>query len=326
MRNYRQFGSPLGPQKTASYYEPNLNDSFGIKETLSNGVKNIGLHLALPNDHWNSEVDKAVAEFHKIIGFPLDSPATSWFNIEYKTNFFLTSDNVGNFFQLALFCIGLLIVLVRFRSTDKFVLIYSFSIVFGYFIFAFLLKWQPWQTRLDLPAFFLMAPFVAYTLSSIKWKAVAVIVSIFLLIISIAILFTYNPTKPILGKDSVLLKDNSSYIFDYDVAVKIESELKKNGISSVGLVLGSDSWEWQYWILSKNTRFEYVYFYKDLINTPNFDPDFRYKALIIDDIYLGDPQVVKLMNDKSNTLETFDIDSKVTLVIYKTEQGGLLTH
>ncbi len=324
-RNYIQFGSPLGPQKTSLLSLPNLNENFGFKETLSNSVKNIGLHLALPNNSWNNGVDRLIERIHQIIDFPLNSTTTSWFGTAYKTNFVSHHDVIGNFLQLVMFFISIIILfLIKFKSNSKLIIAYFLSLILGFLFFDFLLKWQPWQTRLDLPIFFLLAPFTAYEISLIKWKSINIVVGLLFLLVSIgalSVIFTYDPVKPIFGKDSAFLKNNTSYILGYDSAVKIESKLKEYNISNVGLILGSDSWEWQYWLLSKNRRFEHVYFSKDLKRTENFNLNFNYRALIISNFYLEDKQVSNLINDKSNTSEIFKIDENETLVILKTEQN-----
>jgi hypothetical protein len=321
-RNYIQFSSPLGPQKGSTFYLPSLNEKFGVKETLSNSSKNIGLHLALPNDYWNKGVDNIVIKFNQIIDYPLNSTSTSWFGIKYSTNFSLTHDTVGNFFHIILFVLALLIFLIRLKFIDKFVLFYLASLLSSSVFFAFILKWQPWQTRLDLPLFFIAAPLLAYALSLIKWKVISNVICIFISCISIVILFICNPTKPILGENSVFIKDNNSYILGYEGAKKIESMLEANNIFNVGLILGSDFCEWQHWLLSHNRRFEYIYFSKDLIRTENFDPSFNYRALIISNFYLNDPQVSGLINEKNNTSEILKINENETLVIFKNQQDN----
>ena len=326
IREYRQFGSFLGPQKSSPYYLPSLNEEFGVKETLSNSVKNIGLHLALPNDTWNIKIDQMVTRFHEIIKFPLNSDKTSWFKMPYKTSFTLHHDVVGNFLHTILFFVALFFVFVRFRSTPKLVLHYSLAIIFGFLFFVFLLKWQPWQTRLDLPMFFCMTPFIAYGFSLVKWKQVNSFVSLTLLFIILGIIFFFDPTKPVLGKNSVFFRDNNSYIFGYSTAKEIELKLNQNKIFNIGLAIGGDSLEWQYWLLLKNRRFEYIYFYKDLVKTSNFDNSFRYRASIIDNNYLLNPQINDLIKDKDDILEISNIDEKTTLVIYKGEQDRIITY
>lgn len=323
-RNYQQFGSPLGPKKSTPYYLSNLNESFGIKETLSNGIKNIGLHLALPSNAYNLFVTSLITLFHNYIGYPLNAKATTWFTIPYAISFNLHHDLVGNYLHLMLFFAALIIMIFKIKSINKIVLKYAVSLLSGSVLFALLLKWQPWQTRLDLPLFVLIAPFVAYAFALLKNKYISGIVYVLLLSMAIAIVFICDPVKPVFGAHSIFKTDNRVYIFNYDEAKQIEEKLNKYKVSNVGLVLCGDSWEWEYWLLSQNKCFEYVYFHKDFINTPNFKPGFRYKAIIIDDAYLkepvSDPLIYNFFGNSGKISEITNINEKITLVIYKNEQ------
>ena len=317
-RNYQQFGSVFGPQKTSAYYLPNLNDEFGIKPMLSNSIKNIGMHFILPNSYYNQKITETITTFHNIIGFPLNSERTSWYGMNYQLNFSLNHDRLGNFFHIILFFISLPIIFIKRKSIRKSTIFYAISLISGFLLFSFLLKWQLWQTRLDLPLFVLMSPIIAYALSLIKWKNITNLIYISLLCFIVIILFVFDPIKPILGKKSVLLKNNASYIYNYKNAKKIESALNENNIFNVGLMLGGDSWEWEYWLLSKNRRFEYVNFNNDFLKTPNFDSTFKYSALISD-------QPINTQSDTS-IKKSMSIDKTITLIIYKTPQSKLFTH
>lgn len=327
LRNYNQFGSPLGPQKTSLFYLPSLNEEFGIKEMLSNNIKNIGLHLALPSTAWNSGIDRIVTKFHKYINFPLNSNITSYFGIEYKTNFLLHHDTVGNFLHIFLFIFSFLIILTKFKSVSREIKIYLFLTILSILSFAFVLKWQPWQTRLDLPIFFLLIPPLVYSLNLIKYRTtINNIICVLLISISIWILFIGDPYKPIFGEKSIFIKNNSTYIFGYNDAQKIELELDKNNISDIGLILGGDSWEWQHWLLSKGRRFEYIYFNKDLVKTPNFNPNFKYRAIILNNNYLENTQIKNIIIDDKNIFGILNISEKETLIIYNSPQNYLIEY
>ncbi|MDY0302377.1 MAG: hypothetical protein RBR98_01160 [Candidatus Moranbacteria bacterium] len=331
IRNYNQFGSPLGPQKSSSYYLANLNEDYGIRTMFSNSVKNAGLHLALPNNTWNSFIDKNVYFIHDyLIKFPVNYEKTNWCNMEYKTIFRLHHDIVGNFFHLILLGLSLCIITIKYKSVPIAIRKYVLSLIAGFMLFAFLLKWQPWQARLDLPLFILAAPLIAYALTMIKWRRVANFICMLLLFISVGVVFIFDQVKPLLGVNSVFKKDNNSYIINYDIARKIELILNKNKISNVGFVLGENSLEWQFWLFSKNRKFEHVYFHNDFTKTPNFDSNFRYKALIIEDAYLNESQSDLQINDflrnKEDVLEVINVDEQVTLVIFKERQVGAIVY
>ncbi len=328
-RNFQQFGSPLGPKKEAVYYLANLNEEFGFKIMLSNFVKNISLHLVLPNEAYNSKIAYSVEELHKVIDYPLNSEKTNWFNMKYEIMFKLHHDIVGNFLQTILFFISLIIIFVKRKLVSKITILYISSLVAGYFLFAFLLKWQPWQTRLDLSLFVLMSPAIAYAFSKLKIKYLNGIVIIASIIVSLSIIFIFDPVKPVLGANSVFKKENTLFIINYDIAKKVNSELKKNKVKNVGLVLRGDTPEWQYWLMSKNVRFEYVYYHNDFTKTPNFDKNFKYKSIIVDNLYLENiekrSRIDEFFANNQDILKVLNIDDKISLVIYKTKQDKIVT-
>lgn len=317
-RNHQQFGSVLGPQKTATYYQPNLNTDFGIKPMLSNSIKNIGMHLVLPSEHYNKQLMGVIVKFHELLNYPLNSAQTNWRNMPYALSFNLSPDSVGNFLSIILCFIALIVVITNLKLSSKLVLPYSFSLSSSFFLFAFVLVWQPWQARLDLPFFILAAPLIAYALSLLKQKNITLLISCALLCSITMLIYILDPTKPILGDNSIVRKDQQQFIISYDTAKKIEKKLNREKIKSVGLALGEDTPEWQYWLVSKNRRFKYVHFPKDLTSTPNFDPNFSYRALISD-------QKIDL-NHNENISEIINIDKTTTLIIYKNPQTALYTH
>ena len=67
----------------------------------------------------------------------------------------------------------------------------------GFFLFAFLLKWQPWRLKLQVPLFIMFAIPIAIFLDSIHAKKTV----LFILSFSTAyclILSLYNPNRPLI--------------------------------------------------------------------------------------------------------------------------------
>jgi hypothetical protein len=323
-RNFRQFGSVLGPKKTDSYYLANLNDRFGLKETMSNVVKNIALQLALPGYDWNGKVDQAVAGFHSFIDFPLNDVSTSWEGIGYSTPFMFYYDIASNFQHTALILIAIAIIYINSEKFSKPVKAYVFLIICGFLFFSFLLKWQPWQNRLDLALYLLAAPFLAIAISSFKRRWISDGVSIILLAVSIYMIFVYNPDKPILGKNSIFLRSNVSYAFYYGETEKVRAKLEENHITDVGLMMGQNSVQWQNWLIIKNTRFEEIYFHKDFLNTPNYHKDFQYQAIIIDGSLHRLPKLNRLVPEHDNVQEITRFGNVVLIILKQPQNTAVL--
>jgi hypothetical protein len=234
---------------------------------------------------------------------------------------------VGNFVHIILFFIITLLLIFKFKAFDKVIIFYGLALVSSYLLFAFLLKWQPWQTRLDLPFFIVLSPLITLVFCKLNLKKISTVLSLFLLTVAILLIFIYEPTKPILGKNSVFFKSNKSYVFGYDATEKIINEIEKNNISNIGLIIGGDSLEWQYWFLSKDKRFEYIFFNKDLLKTHNFDNQFKYRAIVVDNSMLSMSKIKKFISlSEENISEILSIDEKVTLIILKKEQNNTLQY
>ena len=248
----------------------------------------------------------------------------------YEIHYSLHHDTIGNFIHIILFFISVRLCFLNLKSVNKDITGYLFALITGFFLFAFLLKWQPWQTRLDLPWFVLSAPFIAYALSRYRQKYFSSIVCIILLFISIIITYIANPNKPIIGRNSIYKKEIGSYIIGLHAANIIEAALQKNHIASVGLIMDSNFTEWQHWYVSNKRRFESVYFPDDFIHTPNFDNNFKYQAIIIDNSYLMKPYRDKRIDDvfqKSNDIsQVLFIDEQRTLFIYKHPRSNIMTY
>ncbi|HEX8974743.1 MAG TPA: hypothetical protein VF817_04630 [Patescibacteria group bacterium] len=329
LRNYRQFGSVLGPQKTSSLYLASLNEEFGVKIMFSNLAKNVSMHISLPNKYEDNIIYGLVDRFHAAIGYPLDTQKTNFFGIKYDNKFLLSQDSVGNFAHGILIIVSLIIFVMKFKRVSGIVRIYIYLLISAYMLFAFLLKWQPWQTRLDLPVFILISPFLAYVLLLAKNKFYNVTACMLLLLVAFGIVFVFDPIKPVFGDNSIFKNSTKSYILMSDTANKVEAELSKDGIIKVGLFMGSDSLVWQYWLISKNKIFQNIYFPEELMKTTNFNSNFKYKAVIIDKTLRNDSEnyirINKFIGEKNNIEKIIDMND-VLLVVYKKNQNKIVAY
>jgi hypothetical protein len=278
LKNYNTFHSPLGP----SNIEESINEDFSVRITLSNLSKNIALHLSSPNHKYNSYLFRAVNKFHTIIDSPINNNLSDYKNREYNTTFNIHHDRTGNFFHIILIGISTLYFLFSHKSHNKNVLYYLISTLLSYLIFAFLLKWQPWQTRLDLPFFMMFIPLITITLDKINIKYIQESIILLIFITSILIPLFLNPQKSIFGDNSIFLRSNQDYIFKSEEALIITNILQEYKVKNIALLMTDDSLEWQYWYYNKDKNFNYIYFSHLLTKTNNYNKDYYYKAVIID--------------------------------------------
>ena len=123
--------------------------------------------------------------------------------------------------------------------------------VAGALAFCAALKWQPWNSRLDLPLFILVAPLVGVSLEG-RRRLSAVLATALCLLALPSLAATWP--RPLLGPDSVLTMPRTTQRFRnhpmlkpvYEAAAEVMSDM---GCKRVGLVLGGDDWEYPFWPL-----------------------------------------------------------------------------
>lgn len=262
MRNFDVFCSPLStlPQKYT-------NDVFSIPTFISNVIRNAGLHMAIPlaiSSNVNSVIEKAIYQLHIILGVDINDPRTTWpgtaFSIQGLSTF---EDTAGNpiHFWLLLFVIVLSIKNCYFRKHQYF-LSYLLAVTSSVLLFCFLLKWQPWHSRLHLPIFVLFSPVIGVALSSLSKQSIVKYLVIILIQTSLVFIL-FNQNKPVIADKNILNSSRVEQYFtsrndikkDYTNAANFVEEQK---CKNIGLSLRPDAWEYPLWILLNNTNKQYV--------------------------------------------------------------------
>jgi hypothetical protein len=131
-------------------------------------------------------------------------------------------------------------------------------------LFSFALRWQPWHSRLHLPIFVLALPSIALAADRYLSRATAALLPILLLIQVTPFLF-YNGTRPVLGPQSVFLRDRVDQIFvarqELQASYRaVSSALLSRDCGRVGLMMyDGDTWEYPLWVLTGDRlTFEHV--------------------------------------------------------------------
>jgi hypothetical protein len=160
-RNISLVGNIFGQDKSELSAFQNTNKSFSVG--VSNTIKNIGYQSFTP--FGNPISTEKIEWLHYHLDFPnVNDSNLNWMGGEYKIPIankfkgFFSADMVPNLLILYL-TIGILILILVKRVTQGenkqarvFLLLSSISL-FTLFIFSFLLRWQPWHTRLLFPVF-----------------------------------------------------------------------------------------------------------------------------------------------------------------------------
>ncbi len=259
-RNYQEFGSPVGPKHMS---EKILNNDHETKIITSNVIRNIGLQLGLPYGRYNSFIDEVIYESHKKLGLSINDQKNSWYSMTYQTKFSIHEDLAGNFLLTILLIFSFLFI---FREKQK--MYYGFAIIGGWITFNYLLKWQPWGSRLLLPWLLVSIPLITSVLNKLvkNNKIIFLLISILLFcswpfVAGSSKYFGSLPTSiesnrqilplPEFGKESRFER----YFYSRKVLLpnleSIEKIIKNNKIEEVGLNLGYDSTEYLWWVILK---------------------------------------------------------------------------
>jgi hypothetical protein len=255
-RNYEAFGSPLTPRYDMATFR---NDSMSPKLLLSNLSRNLALHFSTGSTKVNYEINRAVEVEHQLLGVNLGDPritAPHWhfFIFPYDAS----EDTTGNPIHLLLFILacGWAALAALRRPQDRLVLGYATAVVTGYVVFCASIKWQPWNTRLDLPLFVMAAPPAGLALARMARERVTSVISLLLLLLTVYPLLR-NPGHPLVGAKNIFNLDRESEYFlnkPWLTAPYIEAadSLAAQQCYSIGLAMEREDYEYPLWILMRD--------------------------------------------------------------------------
>ena len=257
MRNFDLFGSPIStfPQKYT-------NDVFSIPTFISNVIKNAALHMVIPLDiGFNHMIEGVVYKLHTILGVDINDPRLTWLGTKFSMQGIPTfEDTAGNpvHFWLILFTVTLYIAKYNLRK-QKYSLSYLIALLSSFLLFCFLLKWQPWHSRLHLPIFVLFSPFVGVFFSK-AFRYSSVTKYIIVILIQTSLVFVLcNENKPISTNKNIFTTSRIEQYFqirddiknDYINAANVVQHQK---CRNIGLFLHPDAWEYPFWVLLNENR------------------------------------------------------------------------
>jgi len=257
LRNLEVFADPLGGHGGLK------SQLLTLPALVSGLLRNASLHLATPSSQVNSWIHAAIVGAHQVIGIGAAEGRTTFLTLAFSEPRWSTSDyKTGNLFHLLLVCMAARACWMLPSLRKDWRLISYLLALFGAFVlFSLLLKWQPIHSRLQQPLFVLAAPAVGRILGASSDHRPALLVCAVLVAASTPWLFGTS-TRPVFGPNSVFTVDRSYQYFSgrsqlrhsYAEAVDLVSSKR---CANVGLVIGSDSWEYPLWpLLRRNGEAE----------------------------------------------------------------------
>lgn len=263
LRNLDTFGTPLGPRNLGSATEVDddlANETFSLPILISNLVRNLALHAGTPLPAINSAVRTRIERWHTWLGIDVNDPRSTRLYPEHRFAIVGTPtnpDRTGNPIHLFLIALATIVTVASGKLRRNGALwSYVGALFMAFVLFSFLLKWQPWHSRLHLPLFVLWSPVLAlvYDLCPKMLLALGM-----LLTVGAWPPLVHNYLHPLLGNRSVLRTDRIAQYFPFRPMVQAEyvgaaEFLRSRNCADVGLVLGWDDFEHPLWVLLPEVR------------------------------------------------------------------------
>lgn len=286
-RNYQTFGNIF--DSGGFRY---TNEAHGLKTLLSNLSRNVALHMGTPSETVNNWIESLFVKLHALMNANANDPQTTFLHTKFHVNMLTNNeDSAGNPVHFVLICITIVIAMSQ-RWIRKIPDLFPFMVALlsAFILFCFVLKWQPWHSRLHLSLFILWAPIVAVVLSGLKWKRLADDIMVGLLLAAIPWVL-FNGTRPFIGfwgHESIFQSDRvDQYFIDKPSLEKsyndVAASVKMNGCGNIGLRSDGGYFEYPLWVLlhkfcNRMPRLEYISVTNATARIPLHD--FNYSSII----------------------------------------------
>jgi hypothetical protein len=259
-RNFDLFGNPLGIGQV-----PYSNEIFGPRVVGSNIIRNISLHMGTPSDRVNTAIFTSINFLHLPLGIDANDPRTTFKIIccPFRINqFSQLEDLAGNPLHLGLIMVSVALLFAsrKYREVRN-LTAYTIALIVAFVIFCAYLKWNPWNSRLQLPLFVLWSPVIS--LAILRRTSYKIALSIVVLLITTSSLYVFrNEIRPLIGVgpnstvlntsrvDRLLLR-HTGIREQYSRASHFVETLR---CSDVGLLIGEYDLEYPFWVLLPKTN------------------------------------------------------------------------
>jgi hypothetical protein len=260
-RSYHLYGTPIS-SGGISYW----NKGLSTDALLSNIPRNLALHLGTPSPRLNGYIYRT---FQLALGKQLNNPDTTWLGTSFSISYSRHEDMAGNPIHMLLALLSLAFIGARRQYSQR--TWYAVGLLLGGCLYCLCFTWQPWASRLHTPLFALAAPVIAIALTQYAKRInryIAVTAIVFMVLYSLLFALR-NQTRPLLSQvwqqnDRMQLYfiNRPNLYESYGRAMHI---LEKAEVQDVGLYVGSDDWEYPFWVFAKassrfhaNIRFRHV--------------------------------------------------------------------
>ncbi len=265
-RNWRLYGSPLGPGAEQAGQFRYRNEAVNAATLASNALRNLALHLRPPSRELCRAVERQLVALHRLLGLNPSDPRTTWASVPFRlsfdtdrdqTHFAHHEDHAANLPHLLLIGWAGAAALWGSRAGWGRAAGLGAAVLLGFGLFCLLLRWQPWHARLHLPLFVLCSPLVGVTLGRCRTAALAGVGTI--LLAWAGPFLVENASRPLLGEASVFRvpRPIQYFVSRPDLLgpyVEAAAFLRSRGCTDVGWLGDEESWEYPFWVLLGGVR------------------------------------------------------------------------
>ena len=276
-RNSQLYENPMGPSDNKVSY---INKNLSFRPFVSNVLKNISIHLGTPVNELNHLTENIMIKAHQLLKYNINDRRSSWTNFRVRRTS-RHEDTAGNPLHLLLIFLSMICIFKRKHvHREPPAKGYMISIISGFILLSFVFKWQPWQSRLQLPLFLLCSPLLGIALS--EKKSLWINCCAFLLFMVSIPYVLNNSSRPFTGahnifnvpRDKQYFVNNPEQHFPFKLLSKF---ITKKGYKSIGLVTTDDKCEYPLWVFldDPSIRIEHVNVVNQsrLLTSTSFSPD-----------------------------------------------------
>ena len=208
MRNWQTYGSPLGSARSWIG-----NSTLAFPGLVSNVMRNLTLHMGTPGETLNAGLQELVTNAHAWLDIDPNDPRTTYVGLRYGVVYRPGGEEytpAGA--HLALVAIMLIMAApLRRQLNAQQYFRYLLIPCGGFVLFCWLLKWQPWHSRLHVPLICLFMPPLAVMLTETSMRFVRpVLVAGILLALYPSFVVNY---RPLFGERRVFKTERTIQMF-----------------------------------------------------------------------------------------------------------------
>lgn len=252
-RNLSTFGSLTSPQENL------VNVAVDFKVLAGNLLRNFGVEFDTPYQLVNREIPMGLQKMAVGLGIDFVHDPQASISPYFYQDFHGSETYCGNYMHMILFVIIFLLCwLIPQKSRG--LRLYTLLICCAGILFCMIVRFQYWVTRFHLPLFIMFCPVFGVLMERLLSPKWIVVLGEILLFNAILFLF-FNPFHPWFGPVNIWQHNGNEQYFNAEPIIsrslyrrnyiEMADQIRLLDCREVGLVAGSDFWEYPLWGLMK---------------------------------------------------------------------------